>query len=359
MISFLTYDELKCILDHVEDTSDLARCCLVSKALLTAARARLYASISVWIVGYLDHRGSRPVRYGLEPNTALLLSKLRRNPNLVSLVRNVVFVTDHEDDDGEPTPQFPCKPSVLIDGLLRFLTSAKHFRFNNPTPRVLAEMDQAAERHQISNGVRGNPSFSLGRAYPIRDHGDSILRGAYEGFKQTVATSALGSNLPLASLLTRSQDTLRYLSVWLDDDLVLSSFKHFERLRLYSPSDTPKAVTNVFRVLSPLSVIRTLVLVEEITGEASVYLIATGKLATALPPHLVSLSVEYNYKDASPEFVRLFLRALPATSNLKRVNFHNGWDEPKRPGGSQAVLLIGESGERGIRLSFGEKWLIW
>ncbi|GAA5895198.1 uncharacterized protein JCM6883_002353 [Sporobolomyces salmoneus] len=372
MVPFIPYDALECIFEHVEDDQDLAQSCLASKALLSVARPRLYETIRIEVVEYemqetRGHETISTMRYGLQSKTETLLSILRHKLHLRSLVRTVDLTYDPFLDDEEmpPTSLLRPEPTELLDELLQLFTSAKHFHLDLPEC-YQAELDEAVERHQLSGQNSEIPSFRLAS---FSESSAAVLRGKYRGFHRSWIRDADEPSLP--SLLVRSQHSLRDLFAPLED-LDFRSFTRLERLHLWLPYGSTTAAENVLQVLFPLSSLRTLVLTDAVEGLATVHLLATGKLADALPSLLATLLIEYDYKETVPDAPLSFRRALPATSKLKRVNFlrytiEDGdfEEEGTRRTGQEGIEeskegdLIGEYEKRGIRLSFDEEWLTW
>ncbi|GAA5908871.1 uncharacterized protein JCM6883_004196 [Sporobolomyces salmoneus] len=229
-------------------------------------------------------------------------------------------------------------------------------------------MDEAVAHHQLVTQYNRIPSFSLAHFSETSD--DVVLGGTYEGFQRHCYPYAFSSSLP--SLLVRSQHSLRYLSVSLHQDLDLTSFTGLERLRLCAGEDWSTPVESVAQVLPPLSSLRTLVLTDLVGHLATARLLKSGELADSVPSRLANLSVMYEDEGTSFDAPLSFLRALPATSKLKRVNFlrytiedcdseEEGTGRTGQEGieWSEEGDLIGEYGKRGIRLSFDEEWLMW
>ncbi|GAA5908874.1 uncharacterized protein JCM6883_004197 [Sporobolomyces salmoneus] len=320
MLPFLPYDVLPSIIDQVEDNGDLAQCCLTSKALLTAARPRLYAIIHILTISYSSsfaaYLGHDFEDYGTNAETHLLLSTLRQHHHLCSLVRYINWKDELvmvEFDCEKPKAAFPCAPTKLLEDLLQFLTSAKHFRLTGIPGAFQTEMDEVVAAYQHSDGPQKHASFSLGGRL-------TVLRGMYAGFEESVSFRDFNSTRSLPSALEQSQESLRYLSTVLDDGLDLASFVHIEHLSLKLPSIPSTATTNLLRVLPQLPSLRALILVDWFGGRACVEALTNSVLPLTLLSRPTGLSVEYDCKNSLASFVP-FLHALPAASSLKRINF--------------------------------------
>ncbi|GAA5908897.1 uncharacterized protein JCM6883_004207 [Sporobolomyces salmoneus] len=377
MISFLPYDALECIFEHVEDEQDLARSCLTSRLFLSIAQPRLYNTVRIRIVCWINRNENGQLEtYGLSTQTRLLLSKLRQNPHLCSLVRTVNlegFSVVLEDVDALGPPKPPLEATDLFDKLLRLLPSVQRVWLTRIPHALLVPMDSVVECFQGSQKDKRIPSFGLRPRHPL-DSANVAARGAYEGFEQPYPTGSFKSALSLASILRRSHQSLRYLSVHLTPDLDLTILVHLERLALKLPYEPSTVDTVVARVLSPISSLRFLLIIESVGRHTSVDEILTKTLANALPSGLSCLSIEYNHK-ISPNSFDPFLQALSATSSLKTINFHHMSQSPYEPlSGPEAswrdqlldsdktgreTRLIKEMRSRGIRLSFDERWSIW
>ncbi|GAA5895200.1 uncharacterized protein JCM6883_002354 [Sporobolomyces salmoneus] len=322
-------------------------------------------TVGVWIVGY-KKSGNGPKTDGIYADTSVLLSTLRRNPHLSSLVRNVNFhyaIFSTDDEDSLPPPLLPSELPQLLDELLQLLTLAKRLNFNLKQC-YQAEMDEAVGRYQDAHQDNDTPSFRFSCWWERSD--DVVLRGKYEGFEQNWHSNPSSSTLSLSSFLERSKTSLRDLTVNLDDDLDLRSFIHLERLRLLLPLDSSKMSVTATRVLSPLSSLRSLLLADFTHGGASIELLTTGKLASALPSRLTLLAVGYDCNDPSPAAALSLLRALPAASSLKMVNLFSDREEDVEGKGSirkedrlqwvDENDLVEEFSQKGIRLTLVEDW---
>ncbi|GAA5895075.1 NAD(P)/FAD-dependent oxidoreductase [Sporobolomyces salmoneus] len=308
---FIPYDALECIFEHVKNHQDLTRCCLTSKALLSVARVRLYETVRIQALEYhieetRGHERIETMWYGLQPKTTTLLSILRQNSYLRSLVRDVdlTYEAFPGDEEMPPTSLLDPKPTEFLHELLQLFTSAKHFHLGLPR-FYQAEMDETIERHQLW---------------------------------------FYGDGIEASGIL--AHPTHPYL---------LSSYNH------NNPSDTSTSTStkiwisaeSAAQVLPPLFSLGTLVLADQVGSFATVHLIESEQLGNTLPPRLVNLSIEHINKDTSGVMCLSLLQTLPATSDLRMVNFTCVWKDG-HPEGNEATELMDRFAERGIKLSFGE-----
>ncbi|GAA5908826.1 uncharacterized protein JCM6883_004181 [Sporobolomyces salmoneus] len=369
MAPYLPYDVLRSILDHVADERDLARFCLTSRALLSAARPRLYDTARIH---FSESHVNQSRTLELAPKTSLLLSTLRQNPQLCSLVRNVdsgAAWGDMEYPEDRQTPLGLFEPTVLVEELFQLLIAAKNFDLAYTPSGTEASMDKTVASFQERNAGRMQPSFTFRSLLPV-EPGFAVLRGSYESFTQRIPSRDFDSTLSWISTLEQSRRSLRHLSIALADDLNLANFANLERLCLQLPSrlsHLPRVPALLSRVLPPLSSLRVLTIDDYYDNRISLDLLATDTLAAALPPKLASLAIYYRCETSYAPFLP-FLHALPATSSLKRMDavkrLHMKFDGRPRDweeirDSNKEATVVEEFGKRGIRLVLEQKWFIW
>ncbi|GAA6021316.1 hypothetical protein JCM11491_005801 [Sporobolomyces phaffii] len=88
------------LLESVLSTSDLARCCLVSRQFLPAARQLLYHSIRFTIYSDLHETGSL---YALSRNSRVLRNTLASSTSLASLVRHLTLLPRRRPPEEPPS----------------------------------------------------------------------------------------------------------------------------------------------------------------------------------------------------------------------------------------------------------------
>jgi len=178
------------------------------------------------------------------------------------------------------------------------------------------------------------------------------FRGAYERFRWD-PLSAYDETLVVDELLNRSKRTLKVSTFRFKKPLPSPSSRISNDSPFDSSSTFPKtqSVTFLTCAIASSSSLQRLQLYGSVRQTDLKLLLHSRVLADSLPPSLARLFLAL---DLTSHDVLAFLRDLPATSDLKRLNC------PSLTLGETEEMeeVLEKFSKRGIRLSFNEKWEI-
>lgn len=366
MIPYIPEDVLKIIVDHVTERIDLARCCSTSRMLLSLARLPLYTQIRMCVQESVEYSsvGSYNVVLSLLTGSARLLTTLRNFVHLRPLVLEVCVegVPPSEDSHG---PVRKIQMNVILAELFRLLPSVRMFELDNVLFHT--RVDETVTYHQARLEAAGGAGRS--QAFRLVVRGDQAqvadrLTGRYEGF-QLVPFTTTGPAFQANRRLAASRDTLRYLSIPLDDETDLSQFQRIERLSLrLCPRVPSRVLPNLRRVISSLRTLQQLVLTGTAPMSDIAGLVLAGDLARSLPPQLTRLSFAFKLDSAD---LRELSQALIKVTSVRMLDLPDQDEEPFAVGVMESAKVpLSEKSEcvrgfveNGGVLTFGEEWSLW
>ncbi|GAA5830796.1 hypothetical protein JCM5353_002370 [Sporobolomyces roseus] len=352
MVPYIPPELLRATLDHLDDSTDLARCCTTSKTFLSIAQPLLYKDLELRISEnyHLNGSGSLLTRVHIERTSHVLLTTLRRAPRLRQLVQKVGLLGQIgamvEPDEGEARG---VDLEEIVKEIVETFPSATVVNLDNVFH--LGDLDGAVhllQRQRSDGGAHSAtiPAFSI--VIPGSLGEATMFRGDYERF-QWIPFSTVGPQIKVEELLKSSQHTLQRLDIPLDESTSLALFRNLERLALRLSVRTPSNTTqNIAGALVSLPSLRVLMIHGSAQEEDLGNLLQSGILARALPVSLTHVSLDFKL---TPSDIAPFLRDLPSTSNLKRFNCLSETGDIEE--------VMDEFSKRGIRLSFDEDWNLW
>ncbi|BGP18917.1 hypothetical protein JCM10213_005497 [Rhodosporidiobolus nylandii] len=380
MLDTIPSELLDAILDYlpVPSDSDLARYCLVSRALLPPARRRLYRQLKVILVArshgiVRQHAWDRRGVWQPDASTLNLLATLEAHPHLRGLPRSVAV----EAQRPFTTVSSQCPAAVnVFRRVLTLCPEVDSLEMLSPGPSALLRslLDDATPRKFRHLGLvrLGDEEWELLRQQDSLSRLDLDLASRFEptpldpppslsfhlthltiDFPSLVGPEARAApeqqhQAPLlffGALLRSSFATLRTLHLTLDiyDFPHLSSFPHLHTLHWITglTDPDPDAAGPFISSISTCVSLRTLSVtpftdpVERDVVKLQPQFVSPDAdgLAVALPPSLLTLTLATPMR---PAVVSAFLAALEPSSRLRRFAFKSG---PPEPGGTQQSLL--------------------
>jgi hypothetical protein len=283
----------------------------------------------------------------LEASSFKLLSTLRRNTRIASLVQKVHCMNGGTTLEVK-TGGFETQSAELLGELFRLFPSVKVFVMEDLIFSWTVDLFiNQYQRDQEAIGGGGRNPLAFHGVVPSKNSFPFVrlLFGKYEGFEYHRVDPWI-----VSTTLDLSKDTLQSLLLPLSSFVNLVDFPRLERLCLLLTRDNRLAPRNNFKgILSPLAALKVLVFRRE--SETSAEFASPPNLSESLPPILTHLSVDFHF---DPSQLFNFAQDLPEASKIERINIGK-----QRFGEEDRNAIKAAFASRSIAASFDEEWRIW